>query len=903
MNDRSISKEWRYLHQMADAIEAVFWLADANEPRILYISPAYERIWGRDRQRLYTNYEEFFASIHPDDRKRVQAASSQCVAQERFEVEYRIVRPDGEVRWVRDRGFLIRQTGAPDRLAGFAEDITAAKQTEQTLRQSEAQLRAVAANLPNGAVFIVDRELRYQLAEGAAIKLAGMTSKDLVGKTLWEALDPALAAEYEPFFRQALRGKPYTVEHRSHERDFISHGTPLVNDRGEIYAVLAVSYDISDRKRVEEELARSRRQFEKIAETTPGLVYVYDLVENRNLYVNTGINRVLGYSPEQIAALGSSLIASLVHPDDIPGVLEGNQQFYRLGDTDVYDHELRMRHARGDYRWLRCRDAVFERAEDGTVTQIIGNAQDITAHKQAELALHQSESRFRLMVESAKDYAIFTLDLNGLVTSWNSGAERLLGYSEAEIIGCDGRIIFTPEDDAQGRPEREMQLALTQGRAENERWHVRQDGSRFWGSGLVTPLQDEAGTTQGFVKIMRDKTAQRQIEAEREHLLQQEQAAREEAERANRLKDEFLAVLSHELRSPLNPILGWSQLLQGGRLNEIQQKEALATIERNAQLQAQLIEDLLDISRIMQGKLTLVAAPVNLAVVISAAVDTVRLAAQAKHIEIALDLGEVAPLWGDAARLQQVVWNLLSNAVKFTPQGGQVTVELRQIDRLAQIRVIDTGKGIAPPFLPYVFEYFRQEDSSTTRQFGGLGLGLAIVRQIVEMHGGRVSAESQGENQGATFIVQLPVLQATATVSKPAQTHAETEAPLSHLQILVVDDVDDTREFQSVVLEQSGAQVTAVASALEALQVLDQFIPDVIVSDIGMAEMDGYMLIEQIRSRPPKQGGTIRAIALTAYVGATDQQQALQSGFQRYLSKPIEPERLIEAIIRLWNNA
>ena len=903
MNDRSISKEWCYLHQMADAIEAVFWLADANEPRILYVSPAYERIWGRDRQRLYTDYEEFFASIHPDDRERVQAASSRCVSQERFEVEYRIVRPDGEVRWVRDRGFLIRQTGASDRLAGFAEDITAAKQTEQTLHQSEAQLRAVAANLPNGAVFIVDRELRYQLAEGAAIKLAGMTSEDLVGKTLWEALDPALAAEYEPFFRQALRGEPYTVEHRSHDRHYISHGTPLVNEQGEIYAVLAVSYDISDRKRVEEELARSRRQFEKIAETTPGLVYVYDLVENRNLYVNTGINRMLGYSPEQIASLGSSLIASLIHPDDIPGVIEGNQRFHLLGDTDVYDHELRMRHARGDYRWLRCRDVVFERAEDGTVTQIIGNAQDITAHKQAELALRQSESRFRLMVESAKDYIIFTLDLNGLVTSWNSGAERLLGYSETEIIGCDNRLIFTPEDDAQGRPEREMQLAMRQGRAENERWHVRKDGSRFWGSGLVMPLQDEAGTTQGFVKIMQDKTAQRQNEAEREHLLQQEQAAREEAERANRLKDEFLAVLSHELRSPLNPILGWSQLLQQGKLDETRQKEALATIERNAQLQAQLIEDLLDISRIMQGKITLVAAPVNLAVVISAAVDTVRLAAQAKHIESVLDLGEVAPLWGDAARLQQVVWNLLSNAVKFTPQGGQVTVELRQIDRLAQIRVIDTGKGIDPPFLPYAFEYFRQEDSSTTRQFGGLGLGLAIVRQIVEMHGGRVSAESQGENQGATFTVQLPVLQATATVSEPAQIQAETEAPLAHLQILVVDDVDDTREFQTVVLEQSGAKVTAVASGSEALQVLDQFIPDVIVSDIGMAEMDGYMLIEQIRSRPPEQGGTIRAIALTAYAGAADQQQALQSGFQRYLSKPIEPERLIEAIIRLWNNA
>ncbi len=529
-------------------------------------------------------------------------------------------------------------------------------------------------------------------------------------------------------------------------------------------------------------------------------------------------------------------------------------------------------------------------------------ATDLIEQRQFEQALRQSESRFRFIVESAKDYAIFTLNLNGIVTSWNTGAERVLGYAEAEIVGRHSRIIFTPEDNEQGKAEQEMHLALTQGRAENERWHVRQDGSRFWGSGLMMRLQDEAGTTQGLVKIFQDKTAERQNAADREQLLQQEQAARAEADRANRVKDEFLAVLSHELRSPLNPILGWTQLLKRGNLDAARQREGLDTIERNARLQTQLIEDLLDISRIMQGKLSLTAAPINLTSVITAAVETVRLAAEAKQIQILLDLTpEAVPISGDMARLQQVVWNLLTNAVKFTPKGGRVTVELRQTEKWAQIRVIDTGKGIDAEFLPYVFDHFCQADASTTRKFGGLGLGLAIVQQIVEGHGGTVQAASSGEDQGATFTVQLPLIQqGVPTSSEPSQPSAENlEASLSNLKILVVDDEADTREFQSFLLEQSGARVIAVASGLEALQVLDQFIPDILVSDVGMAEMDGHMLIQHIRSRPPQQGGTIPAIAVTAYARDFDQQKALQVGFQAHITKPIEPDVLIETITNL----
>lgn len=770
------------------------------------------------------------------------------------------------------------------RFAALFTNISDRKLAEAALRQSEARLHAVAANLPYGAVFIVDRQLRYLLAEGKALADAGMTSKSLVGKTLWEALDPATAKCYEPYYHQALSGESFGVEHFNHNRYYASYGTPLYNDRGEIDSVLTVSYDISDRKKVEQE----RERFLAIASDL-------QVITGKNgcfQWVSPTFEEILGWTTEEML---SRPWIEFVHPDDInPSLLEVESLF---SGSETVAFENRLRHKNGSYRWL------LWKAQPHIEEQVIyGAAIDITARKLAEASLRESESRFRLIVESAKDYAIFSLDLDGIVTSWNFGAERMLGYAEAEIIGQSGRIIYIPEDRERGQAERELQTALTQGQAVNERWHVRKDNSYFWGSGLVMPLQDEAGTIQGFVKIMQDKTAQRQAEAEKEQLLQREQAAREAAENANRIKNEFLAVLSHELRSPLNPILGWAKLLQRGNLNPTRQVEALKTIERNATLQSQLIEDLLDISRIMQGKLSLTVTPVSLKFVISAAVETVRLAAEAKNIEILFDLKDtIAPVSGDAARLQQVVWNLLTNAVKFTPNGGQVTVELRQHKQLAQIRVIDNGKGIQPQFLPYVFEYFRQEDGSTTRKFGGLGLGLAIVRQIVEMHGGTVRAESSGEDRGATFTVQLPIMQqGVAASSDLTCVQAEkTEHPLSNVQILVVDDDLDTREFQAFLLEQNGAKVTAASSGFEALQAMEQFVPDVVVSDVGMADMDGYMLMQQIRSRSPERGGQVRAIAVTAYARDFDQQKALQAGFQAHIAKPIDPEELVKAIVNL----
>ncbi|MEH2446744.1 MAG: AAA family ATPase [Nostoc sp.] len=410
-----------------------------------------------------------------------------------------------------------------------------------------------------------------------------------------------------------------------------------------------------------------------------------------------------------------------------------------------------------------------------------------------------------------------------------------------------------------------------------------------------------SGEDQAFILAVAQQCAQAIARA---HLYEAERTARNAAESANRIKDEFLAVLSHELRTPLNPILGWTKLMRTRKLDQLTSDRALETIERNAKLQTQLIEDLLDVSRILQGKLNLNFYPINLVSVIEAAIETVRLSAQAKSIEIQTILESgVGQVLGDANRLQQVIWNILSNAIKFTPTGGQVKIKLKQVGLQVQICITDTGKGIVPEFLAYVFDYFRQADSATTRKFGGLGLGLAIVRHLVELHGGTVQAESLGEGQGATFTVILPCLQDESKGIKDAKDKssllADQSSPLSGLQILVVDDDADMREFLSFMLEQYGATVITVTSAIAALTALSQSQPNLIISDIGMPEMDGYMLMRQVRSLKPEQGGRIPAIALTAYAGEMDQQQAIAVGFQQHISKPVDPQELVKAIVLL----
>ena len=421
-----------------------------------------------------------------------------------------------------------------------------------------------------------------------------------------------------------------------------------------------------------------------------------------------------------------------------------------------------------------------------------------------------------------------------------------------------------------------------------------------------------------------DISDRKQAEKERELLLAREQEARSEAEAANRMKDEFLATLSHELRTPLNAMLGWTTLLRTRKFDETTTARALETIDRNAKSLAQLIEDVLDVSRIIRGKLRLNLRPVELVSAIEAAIDIVRPAAEAKEIQLESQLDpSVRPVLGDGSRLQQVVWNLLSNAVKFTQPGGRIEISLSTELELepasateqltypnssyAQIRISDTGIGIDTKFLPYVFERFRQADSSSSRSHGGLGLGLAIVRTLVELHGGTVKAESAGEGLGSTFIVNIPLMAVPQVVSelKLVQPNGSNENPtkippsLDGLRVLVVDDQADARELLIAMLQQYGAEVIAVATAVDVLEALPRIKPDVLVSDIGMPGEDGYALIRQVRAMTAEQGGQIRAIALTGYASASDRTHALSAGFQLHMAKPVDAIELAVAVGQL----
>jgi signal transduction histidine kinase/ActR/RegA family two-component response regulator len=411
---------------------------------------------------------------------------------------------------------------------------------------------------------------------------------------------------------------------------------------------------------------------------------------------------------------------------------------------------------------------------------------------------------------------------------------------------------------------------------------------------------------------VQERTAQ--LEASnrtKDELLMREQMIRAEAEAANRAKDEFLSILSHELRTPLNAILGWSAMLRQRTLSQDKVLRALETIERNAKAQAQLIEDILDISRIITGKLRLQVRPVNLVPVIESAIESVRLAAEAKSIRLQSVLDSQAGLLlGDANRLQQVVWNLLSNALKFTPKDGRVEIRFERVNSHAEITVSDTGSGISSDFLPFVFDRFRQHDSTTTRSYGGLGLGLAIVRQLVELHGGTVTVVSPGIGQGATFTVTLPAMIIPQPPSDPeplssiVETKGRVEASpsLEGLQILVVDDEADALELLSTILQKYGADVIAVASVKQALTIIETATdrsPDVLVSDIGMPDEDGYSLIRKLRQLEAQQGGKLPAIALTAYAGSDDRRQALLAGFQMHLTKPVDADELVAVVASL----
>lgn len=569
-------------------------------------------------------------------------------------------------------------------------------------------------------------------------------------------------------------------------------------------------------------------------------------------------------------------------------------------------------------------ERLIERYSDviSVEERVIGRVwsfRDVTQRLESDLITR----RLAAIVDGSDD-AIIGKNLNSIITSWNQGAERIFGYSAEEMIGTSIMRLIPLE-----RQEEEEEILSCLKRGERfehfETVRTTKEGRRLHVSLTVSPIKDANGRVVGASKIARDITDRKLSEealmeakkvaeaanADRQRLLESERAARSEAERASYMKDEFLATLSHELRTPLNAVLGWATALRAGHFPTEELEQGLETIERNARVQAQIIEDLLDMSRIISGKVRLDVQRVDLPAVVAEAIDTVRATASAKGVRLQTIIDPLnAPVTGDPNRLQQVFWNLLSNAIKFTPKGGRVQVLLERVDSHLEVSIIDTGEGISPEFLPYIFDRFQQADASPTRRHGGLGLGLAIVKQLVELHGGSVRVKSRGAGKGATFIVSLPMTvlhplqepwERGHPQSKPRDLPSVPAISLNNVSVLVIDDELDARNLLKLLLESAGAVVYLAPSAEQGMEHLLTKSVDVLICDIGMPDVDGYSLMRRIRALDDGQKSEVAAVALTAYARLEDRTEAMSAGFQNHLPKPVEPAELLTVVHSLAN--
>jgi PAS domain S-box-containing protein len=781
-------------------------------------------------------------------------------------------------------------------LIGFTKvlrDLTERKEYEERLRESQMFFRMLAESLPqlvwtcrpNGDCdYLSPQWVRYtgipestQLGFGWLYQLHPDDREPVI--TAWNK-----AVKERAIFDAEFRIRGADGNHRW----FKTRSLPLRSAEGEVIKWFGTSTDTEDQKRVEillrqrEEQARAERDFSnEIIDTLPSIFYLFDR-QGKFLRWNKNLEEITGYDGDEIARMHP---LEFIHEEDRAAVEGKIEEVFVRGEAHT-EARLLAKEGRAIPFFFKGR-----RIELDGRPHLIGSGIDIAAVKQAEAAA----AYLAAIVESSDD-AIISTDLRGTIRSWNLGAEKLYGYTEAETIGKQVSMLIPPQRQYD---ESRILESIRKGEriSHYETVRRRKDGIDVDVSLTASPIQNRAGDVIGMSKTARDITWRKRAEEERDRLLARESEARSEAEEANRLKDEFLATISHELRSPLNAILGWARLLRDPGVREEQLERALEIVERNAQAQARLIEDLLDVSRIVSGKLSVHMRPVTLNSTAEGAIADLRMAAEAKGIGLRLIEDEEIKLIGDSDRLQQVVWNLLSNAIKFTPEGGRIEVELKRAGERAELRISDTGRGISPEFLPYVFDRFRQATRTDARARAGLGLGLTIVRYIVEAHGGSVMADSAGVGLGATFICKFPLAGAVqeavpAVERQQAQLEISAEPSLRGIKVLVVDDDEDARDVLKAALNSFGAEVTTVTGGAQALDALASEKVDVLVSDINMPGIDGYELIRRVRAMDPGQSGRIPAVALTAYARAEDRVHALQAGYQAHVPKPVEPAEL-----------
>ncbi|MHC5614409.1 MAG: AAA family ATPase [Nostoc sp.] len=854
--------------------------------------------WDEQTYQLFGLTPETFAGtseallnrLHPDDRGLLAQSLSRAINEGvEHNLEYQIIRDDGTIRYLSCRGkAFFNEAGKATYMSGVVLDITERKQSEaeriQLIQEQTARQEAEADQ--QRAEFLVKISATLASSLDYENTLASVANLVVPYFADWCGVD--LLQDNQSINRVAVAHRdPEKVKlgwelYERYPRDLDApEGVSKVLRTGVAEMVAEISDAALAAAIADPEHLRIMREI--------GLksCIILPLMARERIF--GVISFVTAESERRYSTADLSLAEDIAHRG---AIAIDNARLYQEAQQAQTRAEIALERIA---RLQSITAALSESLTPAQVSEVIAEQSMAALGASSALVALVNESKTELEIVRAVGFS------PDLVDAWrNFSIDSSSPLAEAVRTG---KPIWA--EPIQNRVARYPHLTQMYAQYDFEAWITIPLMVEGWAVGGISlgfaHFQELSGEDQAFILAVAQQCAQAIARA---HLYEAERRARNAAESANRIKDEFLAVLSHELRTPLNPILGWAKLMRSRKLDKATSDRALETIERNAKLQTQLIEDLLDVSRILQGKLNLNFESINLLSVIEAAIETVRLSAQAKSIQIqTIFESGVAQVLGDANRLQQVIWNILSNAIKFTPTGGEVKIKLEEVDSQVQICVTDTGKGIVPEFLPYVFDYFRQADGATTRKFGGLGLGLAIVRHLVELHGGTVQAESLGEGKGAIFTVKLPCLEDESKEIKDEKDSSSLVAtqflPLSGLEILVVDDDADMREFLPFMLKQYGATVTVVASAIEALTALSQSQPNLIISDIGMPEMDGYMLMRQVRTLQPEQGGTIPAIALTAYAGEMDHQQAIAVGFQLHISKPVDPEELVKAIVLL----
>ncbi|PSB44127.1 histidine kinase, partial [filamentous cyanobacterium Phorm 6] len=807
---------------------------------------------------------------------------------------------------------VIDESGALLGVSTVVAEITDRNQAKRVMQQSEALFRRLLESNIFG-VAIGDLTGRIAYANDSLLNMVGYTRSDVLsGRLRWDRMTPPEYLHLDARAAQELRASgvatPFKKEYIRKDGSrvpILMGGTILCPDNPGLETIVAFYIDLTEISRVEAELKNNQERLQ-IAQQA-GKIGTFEWnVQTGELACTPELEALYGLP---IGGLDSSYQywLAMVHPDDRTFT---EQQVRAAADSgEELNIEFRICRPDNSVGWIACRAKVFQ-DDRGLPLRMIGVNVDISDRKQAEEARSEINQTLEALIQACPlGITVFSAD-DGIVKMWNPAAERIFGWSESEVVGQ-----FLPTIPADKREEFTAKLkGIRAGNAiagvETQR--QRKDGRSIDIGLWATPVRDAKGNIN-CMSIVADISDRKQVEAELAQLLDREQAARAEAEAINRQKDEFLATLSHELRTPLNAILGWAQVLRRGGYSTATLAGALEAIERQSRMQAQLVEDLLDVSRIIQGKLALKSGWFVMRKTIEVALNSVIFAARAKSVTVSSEFDPgVSLMWGDAQRLQQVVSNLLTNAVKFTPSDGTVELRLSAVavansssPNYVQITVSDTGKGISAEFLPYVFDRFRQADGSITRADSGLGLGLAIVRHLVELHGGTVRAESPGEGLGATFTVMLPLKQRRSLQS---QLRGETKAAqmppgiLAGLKVLVVDDEPDNREFLVVALQQLGATATAAASAAEAIDILQQSPPDILVSDIGMPVEDGYSLIRKVRSSESDKIKRLPAVALTAYASEQDRDRAIDAGYDEHLAKPIDPAVFAAILARLKNS-